>query len=244
MNGTYSAALAALALLISTTQSQAADGNAAKGQQIFRACAPCHSLEPDRNMTGPSLSGVWHRKAATLPSFDRYSAALKGSHIEWDDKTLDEWLADPQRLVPGNQMTFPGIKDAQQRQDLIAFLQQATQPGAHVAQRNGGMGGMMGGMGGMGAMMGGGQVPSLKKLDPEDRIQSITYCKDTYTVVTADGKTRKIWERNLRLKTDSSTDGPEKNAPAMVPAGMMGDRADAIFASPDEVGQFIKSKCD
>lgn len=62
--------------------------------------APCHSLEPDRNMTGPSLSGAWHRKAGTLPSFDR-SAALKASHIEWDEKTLDEWLADPQRVVPG-----------------------------------------------------------------------------------------------------------------------------------------------
>lgn len=78
-------------------------------------------------------------------------------------------------------MTFSGIKDGQQRRDLIAFLKEVTQHGAHVAQRNGGTGGMMGGMGGM---MGGGQVPSRKKLDAEDRVQSITYCKDTYTVAT------------------------------------------------------------
>jgi cytochrome c len=194
-------------------------------------------------MTGPSLAGVWHRKAGTLPSFDRYSPAVKASHIEWDDKTLDQWIADPQHVIPGNQMTFEGIKDAQQRRDLIAFLKQATQPGTQNAQGRSGKGGMVGGMGGM-MGGGGGQVPSLKKLDPQDRVQAIGYCKDTYAVDTADGKTRKFWERNLRLKTDSSKDGPDKNAPALVPAGMMGDRADVIFASPDEIAQFIKPKCE
>lgn len=164
---------------------------------------------------------------------------MKASQLEWGDKTLDLWIADPQRVIPGNQMTFQGIKDAQQRRDLIAFLKRATQPGAQTAQ---GKGGTVGGMGGM--MGGGGQVPSLKKLDPEDRVQAIGYCRDTYAVDTADGKTRRFWERNLRLKTDSSKDGPEKNAPAVVPAGMMGDRADVIFASPDEITQFIKPNCE
>ena len=77
-------------------------------------------------------------------------------------------------------------------------------------------GGMMGG--GMGGMMGGGQVPNLKNLDPAARVQEITYCKDTYTVTTANGQARKFWERNFRLKTDASGDGPEKNAPALVGA--------------------------
>jgi cytochrome c len=101
----------------------------------------------------------------------------------------------------------------------------------------------MDGMGGMGGMMGGGRVPNLKKLDPEDRVQAVSYCKDTYTITTADGQTRKFWERNLRLKTDSSGDGPQKNAPALVGAGMMGDRADVIFADPSEISAFIASKC-
>jgi cytochrome c len=92
---------------------------------------------------------------------------------------------------------------------------------------------MDGGM--MGGMMGGGQVSNLKRLDPAERVQEISYCKDTYTITTADGQTRKFWERNLRLKTDSSGDGPEKNGPALVPAGMMGDRADVIFAEPKSV---------
>jgi len=69
-----------------------ADGNAARGQRVFGACAACHSLQPDRNMTGPSLSGLWHRKAGALESFSRYSPALKSSGVIWDDNTLDPWI--------------------------------------------------------------------------------------------------------------------------------------------------------
>ena len=68
---------------------------------------------------------------------------------------------------------------------------------------------------------------------------SIDHCGDTYKVATADGKICDFWERNLRFKTDVSDDGPQEGAPAIVPAGMMGDRADVIFASPDEISGFI-----
>jgi len=193
----YATGLSILTLLIGASQSFAA-GNPAQGQRAFGACAACHSLRPDENMTGPSLAGLWNRKAGTLASFSRYSPAMKSADIEWNDKTLDEWIDDPQHLVPGNEMTFAGIKDARQRADLLAFLKQATQPGAS-AQR----GGPMGGMAGMDGMMGGRHAPNLKKLDAEDRVQAITYCKDTYAVITANGQTRKFWERNLRLKTDA-----------------------------------------
>jgi cytochrome c len=237
MNGFHATALAVLASIVIASQSFAAEGNPARGQRVFGACAACHSLRPNQNMTGPSLAGVWKRKAGSLESFSRYSPALKSASIVWDDKTLDEWINDPQHVVPGNQMTFAGIKDAGQRADLLAFLKDATQKGgSQMAQQGGSMGGMSG-------MMGGGQAPNLKKLDPADRVQAITYCKDTYAVTTANGETRKFWERNLRLKTDASGDGPEKNAPALVGAGMMGDRADVIFAEPSEISQFIKGKC-
>jgi cytochrome c len=236
MKSTFVVALALL--LTAETQTLAADGNPTRGQRVFGACASCHSLLPDKNMTGPSLANVWGRKAGSVTSFSRYSAALKSSNIEWNDKTLDEWTKDPQHLVPGNEMSFAGIKEAQPRADLLAFLKEATKAGGsqqQTAQSNG--------MGNMGGMMGGGQVPNLKKLDPEERVQTITYCKDTYAVTTANGRTRKFWERNLRLKTDASSDGPEKNAPALVGAGMMGDRADVIFADPSEISSFIASKC-
>lgn len=93
----------------------------------------------------------------------------------------------------------------------------------------------------MGGMNGGDL--NLKTLGPERRVQAITYCGDTYRVTTADGHARAFWEHNLRLMTDSSENGPGKGAPALVPAGMMGDRADAIFANPEEISDFIKPQC-
>jgi cytochrome c len=238
MKGSHATALAVLTSFVIASPTLAAEGNPAQGQRVFGACAACHSLRPDQNMTGPSLAGLWNRKAGMLASFSRYSPAMKSANIEWNDKTLDEWITDPQHVVPGNQMTFSGIKDARQRTDLLAFLKEATQKGGSQTARQGGP------MGGMGGMMGDGQVPNLKKLDPEDRVQAITYCKDTYIVTTVNGQTRKFWERNLRLKTDASGDGPEKNAPALIGAGMMGDRADVIFADPSEISAFIAAKCE
>jgi len=236
--------IAALVTFASLPSALAEQGNASRGQQDFRACAPCHSLEADRNMTGPSLANLWGRKAGSLPSFERYSEALKSSGIIWDDRALDGWLTDPKAMVPDSDMPFEGIKDAAVRADLLAFLKDANKPGARqqTAQKGGmkGMGGMMGGMGGM---MGGGRDPNLKSLEPGQQVKAITYCHDTYRVTTADGKTHAFWERNLRFKTDSSQDGPEKAAPAITPAGMMGDRAAVIFAAPEEMEKMIESRC-
>jgi len=216
-------------------------GDAARGERDFRACTPCHSLEPDRNMTGPSLASLWGRKAGSLPSFERYSDALKSSGIIWDDGSLDGWLTDPDRMVPDNDMPFEGIKDARVRSDLLAFLKEVTKPGA-VPQQTAQQGGVKG-MGGMGGMMSGGPDPNLKKLEPGFQVKAITYCRDTYRVTTSDGKTRVFWERNLRFRTDSSKDGPEKGAPAIMPAGMMGDRAAVIFAAPEEIDKVIEARC-
>ncbi len=232
MHRLFPIALAALGVSALLSPTLAADGNAARGQRVFGACAACHSLEPNRNMTGPSLSGLWDRKAGALPSFPRYSTPLKSSGVVWNDKTLDEWIADPQHSIPGNVMTFAGIKGSQQRADLLTFLRQATQPGQAAKQGAS-----------MAAMMGGGGVSNLKKLDPEDRVQAIRHCNDTYRVTTADGKTRDFWERNLRFKTDSSGDGPEKGAPAILGAGMQGDRASVIFSAPEEISGFIANQC-
>lgn len=222
-------AVAGAGAAFAITAAWSAKPDASRGEEVFQACGACHSLEPDRNMTGPSLAGLWNRKAGSLASFPRYSDALKSSNIVWNDKTLDEWIEDPQHLVPGNDMPFQGIKNAPQRADLLAFLRQATQPGHAPAASA--PGGQMGG------------VTNLKKLDAKERVQKVTHCRNTYDVTTADGKTRKFWERNLRLKTDSSNDGPQKGTPALMPAGMMGDRADLIFTSPEEISAFVRDEC-
>jgi cytochrome c len=224
--------IAMIAATLSTfvVPTYAAEGNPARGQRVFGACAPCHSVEPNRNMTGPTLADVWNRRAGSVTNFSRYSPALKSSGVVWDDKTLDAWIADPQHLIPGNQMIFQGIKDGQQRADLLAFLKDATQPGSKTAQA-------------MQRSQMANAVPNLKQLAPDDRVQAINYCNDTYRVTTGDGKTHDFWERNLRFKTDSSDDGPQKGVPAIVGAGMVGDRASVIFASPNEISVFIASGC-
>src|SRR5882724_8989626 len=234
-------AIMALSAIALSSPALAEPGDAARGERDFRACAPCHSLEVDRNMTGPSLAGLWGRKAGSLPNFERYSDALKSSGIIWDDRSLDGWLTDPGRMVPDNEMPFNGIKDTRDRADLLAFLKEATKPGAAPPRMAQGQTGDMGGM--MGGMMGGGHDPNLKSLEPARQVKSITYCHDTYRVTTADGKTRAFWERNLRFRTDSSKDGPEKGSPAIMPAGMMGDRAAVIFAAPEEIAKMIEARC-
>jgi cytochrome c len=133
-------------------------------------------------------------------------------------------------------MPFEGIKDAKVRADLLAFLKEVTKPGAGPEQST------QMPMKGMGGMMGG-HDPNLKKIEPVRQVRALTHCRDTYRVTTADGKTRAFWERNLRFMTDSSKDGPKKDVPAIMPAGMMGDRAAVIFANPDEIGKFIRQQC-
>lgn len=191
-------------------------------------------------MTGPSLAHVWGRKAGTEQGFQRYSDALKSSGIAWNAQTLDKWLTDPAALVPGNAMPFSGIRNAAERQDIAAYLKAVSEGKAPSPQAQGRMGGGMRG----GGMMGGGQKRlNLKSAPPEGQVTSLEHCRDTYTVRTADGRTNKVWEFNLRLKTDSSPDGPLPGKPVIVGAGMQGDRASVIFASPAEFSTFIKESC-
>ena len=79
-------------------------------------------------------------------------------------------------------MPFNGIRDPQHRADLLAFLEEATKPGAAPERY------AQGQMGGMGGMMGGGRVPNLKSLEVDAQVKTITYCHDTYRVTTADGR--------------------------------------------------------
>ncbi len=215
----------------------AASGDAQHGAQLYRACVACHALEPDRNMTGPSLAGVIGRKAGGLASFQRYSPALKASGVVWSNETLDAWLRAPAQFIPKNRMVFAGMPDAKARADLIAFLKAPSEAQAQAGSAPQG--------GGMGSMMGAAsrQFPNLKEMASEHQVRSIAYCSDTYRVTTGDGETAEFWETNLRFKTDSSDRGPARGAPAILPAGMMGDRASVFFATPEEISAFIKQEC-
>jgi cytochrome c len=88
-------------------------------------CASCHSIEKGVDGVGPSLFGLFQRKAGEVADF-RYSPALKRSGITWTAQTLDRYIADPQKSVPGNRMPYSGMPDSGERADLIAYLQKAA----------------------------------------------------------------------------------------------------------------------
>lgn len=211
-----------------------AEGNPQRGGMVFGACAVCHSLEPNLNLTGPSLAGRWDKKVASVADFPRYSSALKAKDFVWDEVTLNAWIADPNTFVPGTYMTFRGIPDAQQRSDLIAFLKIALVPNgakAAVAQKL------------ISADEARGQAPEpLANAPPGERVTKIRHCRDTFFVSTADGKERPFWELNLRLKVDSSETGPKEN-PVLLPAGMQGDRASIVFSDVAEIRSSIEERC-
>jgi len=78
-------------------------------------------LEPGKNRIGPSLAGIIGRKAGTVAGFD-YSEANKNSNVVWDEAQLDQYLSNPQQFMSGTKMIYPGMKDAEQRKALIAYL--------------------------------------------------------------------------------------------------------------------------
>jgi cytochrome c2 len=112
------AALCTTQLLVSNA---CANGDPARGEVRFQECAACHKLDAGVNGLGPSLHGIFERKAGELADF-RYSPALKRSGIVWSPQTLEAYLTDPQALVPGNRMPYAGMADPGDRADLIAYL--------------------------------------------------------------------------------------------------------------------------
>jgi cytochrome c len=124
--------LVALALLLAAIAllpffAFAGQGDPVAGEQIYKRCQGCHSI--DRNRVGPMHLGLFGRMAGSVAGFN-YSKAMRESGIVWDEATLDKFLENPRGVVPGTKMTYAGVKDPQERADLIAYLRQATQPPA------------------------------------------------------------------------------------------------------------------
>lgn len=87
----------------------------------FAQCAACHAVEPGKHGVGPSLAGVFGTKAGDIPGYT-FSEAMKNSGLTWDEATLDEYLAAPMKKVPGTKMTYAGMSNPAQRQEIIAYL--------------------------------------------------------------------------------------------------------------------------
>jgi cytochrome c len=84
----------------------------------------------------------------------------------------------------------------------------------------------------------------LKNLAAEQIVREITYCRGEYRLTMASGAERRVRELNLRLKTDATAYGPERGKPALLPAGMQGDRVQVIFASLDDLKRFLVERCE
>ena len=125
---------AATALVLSAALSLGAGaaeaaGDATKGKKVFRKCAACHSLEAGKKKVGPSLHGIMGRTPGTLEGF-KFSKAMVAygkSGVVWDPATLSAYLVAPRKVVKGTRMAFAGLKKAQDRDNLIAYLEEATE---------------------------------------------------------------------------------------------------------------------
>ncbi len=107
---------------VSFSSASFAEGDAVKGQKVFKKCKACHSVnDGGKNLVGPNLFGIVGAKAAQKEGY-KYSKAMIASGLTWDEATLDTYLTKPKALVKKTKMTFVGLKKDKHRANVIAYL--------------------------------------------------------------------------------------------------------------------------
>lgn len=98
----------------------------ARGKRMFLRCQSCHTVNADgKNGTGPNIHGIFGAEAAKNEGF-KYSKAMEEAGMIWTHENLDVWIEKPRNLVPGTSMAFVGIRKAEDREALIAYLEEIT----------------------------------------------------------------------------------------------------------------------
>jgi cytochrome c len=121
-----------VAVLATIGAGEARAQDAAAGEKVFVVCKACHQIgENAKSAIGPALNGVIGRKAGSVAGYS-YSDANKDSGITWDEATFREYIRDPKAKVPGTKMIYPGLKDEQKTNDLVAFLKQFDADGKKI----------------------------------------------------------------------------------------------------------------
>lgn len=115
---------AALGVAVAASGSAAA-ADVAAGEKVFKKCKACHTIEAGgKNKIGPNLAGIFGRQAALVEGY-KYSKALRRSEITWDDTNMTEWLAGPKKMLKGNKMAFPGLRNEEDIVNVIAYMKEA-----------------------------------------------------------------------------------------------------------------------
>lgn len=120
----FSTAVAVAVVALAGTSAHA-DGDADKGKKIFNRCKACHTLEEGKHRVGPSLAGLFDRKAGSVEGYS-YSENLAKADFTWDEEKLMDYLDNPKEMFAGSKMMFRVTKEAD-RADVIAYLKQETQ---------------------------------------------------------------------------------------------------------------------
>ena len=110
---------------IVSTSPASAEGDPDRGKKVYNKCKACHVVDSEKNRVGPHLVGLFGRTSGSIEGF-KYSKAMKGAEIVWNEETLDGYLEDPKGYVNGTRMAFAGLKKQQDRDDVIAYLKQVA----------------------------------------------------------------------------------------------------------------------
>jgi cytochrome c len=123
-------ALSAAAVLALATSGAFAAGDPDAGAKVFNKCRACHQVGPTaKNLIGPELNGLAGRKTGAVEGYS-YSDANKNSGLTWDEATFLDYIAAPQKKIPGTKMTFPGLPDETDRANVWAYLSQFKADGS------------------------------------------------------------------------------------------------------------------
>lgn len=209
------------------------DSSPLTGASLFSTCYYCHSLKSNVHLTGPSLAGLWGKKAGKVKGYELYSETLKKSNIIWNEKTLAEWLLDPQKVAPDTAM--PNVKISEENiKSLVEFLKIAMSKGGYEKVVSDKL---------ISERIASGQLPKYSRVpDKTSEVKAIESCGQTYSIEFADGSIKKIWKFNLAFKIMQGELAPKEKLPVIVPTGSMGDRFEIVFRSLKELSSVI-SEC-
>jgi len=124
MSGKVKAAVILAGMMLATP---ALAGDPAAGETVFKKCKACHGVEKEKHKTGPHLVNIMGRTAGKADGYKKYSKAMQESGIVWNEETLDAYLEAPKKYIKGTRMAFAGLKKADDRADVIAYLKQFSQ---------------------------------------------------------------------------------------------------------------------